>query len=112
MDIGFSHTSIASQAEGTQTMSKLVTTTTGHTVDLSDVHASAVQHKYDEVIVRYYRATVDVYLPGPEGSSYCHTATCTHNHGGKDVIDELDDCRARLARIIQSGRVPSWAKLS
>ena len=71
------------------------------------------QTRVEYVPVLVLHATAPVYHPAPEGGSYCNTATCTHDHPdtptGRRVAEE---CAARLARIIESGRLPEWATLA
>lgn len=80
--------------------------------DLSEVTASSAWTPAEEIIVRYYRAVVRVYLPAPEGGAYCHNVTCTHNHRYNPVADQqdVDLCREKMARIInRDKRIPAWA---
>lgn len=63
--------------------------------------------------VYVFHACAPVYYPAPGGGTYCNHATCTHNH--QDTLaghEAAEECAARLARIIESGRLPSWATLS
>lgn len=89
-----------------------VTTAEGNVVDLDTATAGAHSGRYSTTTVTYYHAEVGVYTPAPSGGSYVQTAVCSHNHTGPNVVDELDECRARLARIInREHRVPKWATL-
>jgi hypothetical protein len=67
--------------------------------------------EYEKVYVLH--ATAPVYYPAPNGATYCNTATCTHKHSDTDAGRiATEECAARLARIIATGRLPLWATLS
>jgi hypothetical protein len=58
-------------------------------------------------------AEAPVYYPAPDGATYTNSATCKHDHPDTDKGREAtEECAARLARIIGSGRLPDWATLT
>ena len=60
-----------------------------------------------------YHGSAPVYYPAPGGGSFCNTATCTHDHPDTtEGYAAAEECSARLARIIESGRLPKWATLA
>ena len=60
-----------------------------------------------------YHGSAPVYYPAPGGATYCNTATCTHKHPDTtEGARAAEACSDRLARIIESGRLPDWATLS
>lgn len=67
----------------------------------------------EEEKVFFLHGSAPVYYPAPGGGTYCNSATCTHRH--PDTLagrHDAEACGARLARIIETGRLPRWATLS
>lgn len=63
--------------------------------------------------VYYLHAEVNVYYPAPGGGSYCNYAVCEHRHPDtREGVEQMEECAARLQRIIDSGRLPKWATLT
>lgn len=69
------------------------------------------QTQYEKIFVLH--GSAPVYYPAPGGGTYCNHATCTHNHPDSEAgRNAARECGERLARIIESGRLPKWATLS
>lgn len=67
----------------------------------------------EEEKVFFLHGSAPVYYPAPGGATFCNNATCTHRHPDTNAgRDDAEQCGARLARIIASGRLPRWATLS
>lgn len=75
------------------------------TVMASGYHQTQWERRY------VLHAEVPFYIPAPGGGQFCNTAVCTHDHPDtEEGVVITRECAARLARIINSGRLPDWAK--